>query len=212
MKTSTKTTFHRADKELFSLDTLALASALIGCRLVTEREGVRTSGLIVETEAYGGASDPAAHSYRGETPRTEVMFREAGHIYVYFIYGVHYCVNIVSEQRGIAGAVLIRALMPDENSEIMVTRRGVKATDALARGPGNVCKAMGIELSLNGEYAPESSKVWVEIPMPKPSYSILKSPRIGISKARELPWRFYVADCPYVSKGPMAPAHMTTQS
>jgi len=203
MKCLPNTTFQRADKELFALETLHLAHALIGCRLVTTIEGVRSSGIIVETEAYGGAKDPAAHSFRGETPRTQVMFKEAGHVYVYFIYGVHYCVNIVSEREGTAGAVLLRALIPDENREKMQERRGGAANDAVARGPGNLCKALGIDLSLNGEYAPESEKIWVEAPRDPLPLPILRSPRIGISKAKELPWRFYLANCASVSKGPV---------
>lgn len=202
MKCIPNTTFQRAGKELFALETLHLAHTLIGCRLVTAVEGVRSSGIIVETEAYGGAEDPAAHSFRGETPRTQVMFKKAGHIYVYFIYGVHYCVNVVSEREGTGGAVLLRALLPDEGRERMQERRGRMEGDALAKGPGNLCKAMGIDLSLNGEYAPESERIWIEEPRDPLPLPILRSPRIGISKAKELPWRFYLSGCPSVSKGP----------
>jgi DNA-3-methyladenine glycosylase len=190
---------HRAPISFFVGDTLDMARALLGTRLVTTVQGRRTSGTIVEVEAYRGIDDAAAHSCRGRTQRNSVMFEAAGHVYVYLIYGLHHCVNIVTEEEGEGAAVLIRALEPDEGIEWMRERRGDVAWERLLQGPGNVCRGMGIDLGLSGEYLPASEKIWIETPEPSPQHEISTSTRIGITKAVDLPWRFYLPHSSAVS-------------
>lgn len=176
-------------------DSLLAARSLLGCRLVhTSSEGI-TSGYIVETEAYH-ASDEASHSFRGPTPRTAVMFGPAGYLYVYFTYGMHFCINVVTGPEGNGQAVLIRALQPLDGLELMKMRRGTDKN--LTNGPGRLAQAMGIDLSYNGENLLEQSGVWLE-PGFKPT-AIMSSRRIGITKAVEKPWRFFVGDNPFVSR------------
>jgi DNA-3-methyladenine glycosylase len=147
-------------------------------------------GRIVETEAYLGPHDLAAHSARGRTARTEVMFGPPGHAYVYFIYGMHYCLNFVTEPEGHGSAVLIRALEPVENLE------------SSAKGPGLVCRAMGVDRTFNGHDL--LSDDFFAAPAPRPKrFQVVKRPRIGVAYAgawAEKPLRFYVKDNPFVSR------------
>ena len=136
----------RLPRSFFARDTLAVAPALLGQRLVRYANGQQLSGLIVETEAYRGQDDEASHAYR-RTPRSAVMYGLPGHAYVYFIYGVHHCLNAVTEPEGQPGAVLIRAILPVEGIEIMRGRRAGIADDQLANGPGKLCMALGINRS-----------------------------------------------------------------
>ena len=175
-----------------------VAPRLLGCRLVRELDGVELSGRIVETEAYS-QDDIASHSYRGETPRTKVMFGPPGFLYVYFTYGMHYCCNVVTGQAGHGSAVLIRALEPLRGQAAMSRNRHDLKGEALTNGPAKLCQALGIEKSFNGH---DLHKVPFRL-MLEPSVKqtdIIQTTRIGISRGQDVPWRFYIKGNPYVSK------------
>ena len=176
-----------------------MARGLLGCRLVRVVGGRRLSGVIVETEAYRGRGDPASHAYPGRTARNAVMFGEAGHAYVYFSYGFHYCLNVTTEGAGKPGAVLFRALEPLEGALKMVENRGAKGGDHIADGPGKLTQALRIDKSLNGEDLVASHRLFVESGA-KPA-RIRRSERIGISRATERKWRFFIANNEFVSSG-----------
>ena len=171
-------------------DTLLVARELLGMHLVHDDGSGRRVGRIVETEAYMGPEDLAAHSARGRTPRTEVMFGPPGHSYVYFIYGFWYCMNIVTARKGVPHAVLLRALEPVEG----ITDR--------TWGPGLLCRAMGIDRALNGTDL-RADRLWVERPSARVGpVRIRSSPRIGVDYAgswAKRPWRFFDSASPYVS-------------
>ena len=170
-----------------------MARALIGVHLVHDDGTSRRRGRIVETEAYQGPRDLAAHSARGRTPRTEVMFGPPGHAYVYFIYGFWNCLNVVTGRSGVPHAVLLRALEP------------LDGLSARTWGPGLLCRALGIDRRLNGADLC-GTVLWLEPPPPRaPSPRIARSTRIGIDYAGEWaqrPWRFFERDSPYVSTAP----------
>lgn len=182
----------RLPHNFYLQDTLTVARELLGMQLV-HRIGARVRvGRIVETEAYQGPGDRAAHSSRGRTARTEVMFGPAGHAYVYFIYGFWHCVNVVTAAEGVPHAVLLRALEP------------VQGISERTCGPGLLCRAMDIDRTLNGADLC-SGPLWIErSPHPSP-VRIGRSPRVGVDYAgpwAKRPWRFFDRDCPHVSKGP----------
>jgi DNA-3-methyladenine glycosylase len=158
-----------------------------------------TAGRIVETEAYLGTGDLAAHSAHGETARTKVVFGPPGHAYVYFIYGMYDCLNVVVEPEGVAGAVLIRALEPVEGIEEMKSRRGVAKLEQLANGPGKLTRAMGITMRHNGTDLIRGP-ITVHPPGKESRFEIAVSPRIGITKSPDLPLRFYIKDNRFVSR------------
>jgi DNA-3-methyladenine glycosylase len=178
-----------------------VARDLIGC---TVKHG-RTSGLIVETESYH-VDDPACHAYTGLTPRTRVLFGPPGHAYVYRSYGVHALLNFVAEPDGDAAAVLIRALEPLEGVALMRRRRGVDDVKQLCSGPGKLTQSLGIWLDLNGvrlDHGP------IEVHERSPEHcdpEVVTGPRVGISRATELPWRFSLAGSRYVSRPLPRPA------
>ena len=139
----------------FARDTLTVAKELVGCVLqVTGLDGGEVSGRIVEVEAYQGEGDPASHAGRGRTPRSEIMFGPPGYAYVYIIYGMHHCLNFVTETEGTAGAVLVRALEPLSGIELMAAQRGLDPATArdrdLTGGPGKLCQALGVDRAWNG--------------------------------------------------------------
>jgi DNA-3-methyladenine glycosylase len=157
--------------------------------LIHDDGGTRRVGRIVETEAYQGPEDLAAHSSRGRTPRNDVMFGAPGHAYVYFIYGFWYCVNVVTREEGVPHAVLLRALEPVED-----------ITDK-TWGPGLLCRAMNIDRSLNGTDL-LGTKLWLERPPSPKRVRIARATRIGVDYSgdwAERPWRFFDRDSPYVS-------------
>ena len=159
-------------------------------------------GKIVETEAYVGPHDLACHASKGRTARTEVMFGPPGHAYVYFIYGVYYCLNIVTEEVGHASAVLIRALEPVEGLELMQKKRGTEKIHSLASGPGKLCLAMAIDKALNGADMSRGNVLYVE-DRGEPRPKILATPRIGVDYAgkwKDKPWRFLIRGSEFVSK------------
>jgi DNA-3-methyladenine glycosylase len=181
------------------------APLLLGCYLVRQTPAGRIKLKIVETEAYH-QDDPASHSFRGQTPRTAPMFEAGGRLYVYFTYGMHYCVNIVVGQKGVGEAVLLRAAEPIEGIEIMLKNRygtqfsHLAAVRGLCNGPGKLAQAMGIfDTSLSGKILNKSS-ILLEAGQPVEPSDMISAPRIGITKAVEQPWRFYIKNNPYVSK------------
>ena len=176
---------------------MAAAQRLLGCILVRELDGQRLEARIVETEAYH-QSDAASHSYKGRTPRTDIMFGPAGFVYVYFTYGMHYCMNVVTGPEGEGSAVLIRALQPLTGQAVMEKRRrmgGVTATN----GPAKLCQALGIDRSMNGHDL-RKPPFMLRVQPPVPAADIVQTTRIGISRAKDQPWRFYIAGNPYVSR------------
>jgi DNA-3-methyladenine glycosylase len=183
----------RLDRTFYSRSTLVVARELIGMHLVRRDQSGLRIGRIVETEAYQGPHDLAAHSSRGLTPRTAVMFGPPGHAYVYFIYGFWNCLNVVTQAEGIPHAVLLRALEP------------VSGINDKTWGPGLLCRAMNIDRSLNGADLC-GDVLWIEKPagvtrVPR----IQRSTRIGVDYAGEWakrPWRFFDRDSPYVSTAP----------
>jgi DNA-3-methyladenine glycosylase len=162
-------------------------------------EGV-SGGVIVETEAYLSAIDPAAHGYLRPTPRTRIMYGPPGFAYIYFSYGMHCCLNISTEPEGMGAAVLIRAIEPAVGLDLIRQRRGeALALRDLARGPGRVCAALGLTLAENG-IALTGDTLWLDDqPGLAPGAVIATSPRVGISVGTDLPWRWYLAGSPYVS-------------
>jgi DNA-3-methyladenine glycosylase len=183
------------NREFFDRSVHEVARDLIGCRLAVGE----TAGLIVETEAYE-ASDPACHAYIGRTARNEVLFGPPGHAYVYFSYGIHSLLNFVTEPEGTASAVLIRALEPTEGIELMRERRGREKVEELCSGPGKLTEALGVDLSLNGADLFEPP---FELSSPAGEWAdaeVVTGPRIGITKAAELPWRYCVAGNRHVSR------------
>jgi DNA-3-methyladenine glycosylase len=177
--------------ELASLlagDVLSVAESLLGWTLESRVDDVVTAVTITETEAYAGPDDPASHAYRGLTPRNEVMFGPAGMLYVYLSYGIHWCMNVVVGERGMPHAVLLRGGEPTEGLATMVTRRS-RETD-LANGPGKLCQALGVSGLLDGTDLRTGAVRLV--PGPGIGDRIVKTtPRIGISKAVERPWRYF---------------------
>ncbi|MBI4517240.1 MAG: DNA-3-methyladenine glycosylase [Deltaproteobacteria bacterium] len=184
-------------RRFFARDALTLAQALLGAVLVHEAPDGTAAGRIVEAEAYRGPEDRAAHSYGGRrTPRNEVMYGPAGHAYVYFIYGMHYCFNVVAAGRDQPEAVLIRALEPLAGVELMRARRGVNEAmppAALARGPANLCRALGIDRRLNGANL-LSGPLRIERGAALATERIVAATRVGVAYAGEHAlrlWRFY---------------------
>lgn len=168
------------------------ARELIGWRLyVREQDGSLTGGKIVETEAYTG-EDMASHSYRGQTPRNEVMFGPAGRIYIYFTYGMHWCMNIVTGQKGQGEAVLIRAIIADKNLNLVQARRGDKPSQELTNGPAKVCQALGVNGSDNG--ARLNQKRFLLLPPNGPRPKFMATKRIGIKSDTHRLWRFIAKD------------------
>jgi DNA-3-methyladenine glycosylase len=190
-------------RPFFARYTPDVAKDLLGCLLVRRVGGKTLSGRIVEVEAYRGSDDPASHSYHGATKRSSIMFREAGHVYVFFSYGNHWCLNFTTEEEGQPGAVLIRALEPIEGVEEMARNRGVSEVAKLTNGPGKLTKALSIDGSFNGEDLVKSRRLYVlgrEEPV-----RVGASARIGISRGLEQQWRFFVEGNPFVSKGNASP-------
>jgi DNA-3-methyladenine glycosylase len=180
-------------------DVLTVAPQLLGWELISHAGGAETGGRIVEVEAYHGAIDPASHAYRGLTPRTAPMFEAGGGVYVYLSYGIHTCLNLVTGPSGEAQAVLVRALEPTRGLDIMATRRRTTDLRRLARGPGSLGQALGITLALSGSRL--GGVLSLQPPTtPAEAGAIMAGPRIGIKKAAGNPWRFYLADSPFVSR------------
>lgn len=177
-------------RSFYDRDTALVARELLGKHLVHVSDGVERIGRIVEVEAYLGPHDLAAHSARGLTPRTQVMFGPPGHAYVYLIYGMYYCMNVVTQPEGVASAVLLRALEPVQN------------VDGRTQGPGLLCRAMHIDKRLNGHDL-LSDDFYIAPPDRAERFTVVRRPRIGVDYAGR--WakrllRFYIKGNPFVSR------------
>ncbi|MGC4019156.1 MAG: DNA-3-methyladenine glycosylase [Muricomes sp.] len=196
-------------REFYNKDSLIVARELLGKVLVHEVNGQRLAARIVETEAYRGVEDKAAHSYGGRrTPRVEVMYGGPGVSYVYFIYGMYYCFNVVTHEEGVPQAVLIRALEPVSGIELMAQNRYKKPHEKLTKsqitgltsGPGKLCGALLIDKTLNGEDLC-GNRLYIESGQEE-NFTVVSSKRVGIpntGEAKDYLWRFYIEDNKYVS-------------
>jgi DNA-3-methyladenine glycosylase len=175
-----------------------MAKRLLGCHLNRTFAHQKVVCMIVETEAYDEL-DPASHSYRGITPRNSVMFEEAGHLYVYLSYGIHRCMNIVTGPEGHASATLIRAVEPENGLELIKANRpNVRKEKMLTNGPGKLCEALAIGLECNGHDLTKEP-ITLSLDEPLAPSQIAVSTRIGITRAMDRKWRFYIKDNPFVS-------------
>jgi DNA-3-methyladenine glycosylase len=179
-------------REFFARGVHDVAPELIGCTLLVDGAG----GPIVEVEAYDH-EDPASHGFSGQTARNRSMFGPPGHAYVYRSYGIHWCLNLVCEEEAVAAAVLLRALEPVEGIEQMRARRGVDDVRLLCSGPGRLCQALGVTFEHDG------------LPLDRPPFElraregvpeIVSGPRVGITRAADLPWRYGLEGSPYLSR------------
>jgi DNA-3-methyladenine glycosylase len=189
----------------YARDTEKVARDLLGTILISTIGGKRTSGRIVETEAYVGPHDPASHGAEriGKTQRNVSMFGAPGIAYVYRIYGVHWCLNAVTHEEKYPAAVLIRALEPIDGIDIMMRRRFGKYVAGKERqllsGPGKLAAALSIDAAADG-HALDRTPLWIEKGTPVPRRAIVAGPRIGITKAADWPLRFCIRDCAWLSR------------
>jgi DNA-3-methyladenine glycosylase len=187
-------------RAFYQRPTVQVARDLVGKTLVRNVSGRRLAGVIVETEAYGHADDPASHAHRGMTGRNSVMFGPAGMAYVYFTYGNHYCVNVSARDGALAGAVLIRSVEPVDGIATMKRLRGMDDVYLLASGPGRLTQAMKITRAHNGmDMTSRGSGIFIE---DGPARRVVSTTRIGISRAVEKEWRFFDPASPFVSRRP----------
>lgn len=186
------------DFSLLRTSAESAAKRLLGAIIERELDGGTVRCRVVETEAYD-QTDAASHSYKGRTPRTDVMFGPAGFLYVYFTYGMHYCCNVVVGEGGEGAAVLIRAVEPIGDDAPLHRRRGGKEGIELTNGPAKACQALGIDKELNGHWLGEAPLRLV-LQSPVPDEHIVTMTRIGIKNAVDVPWRFYIKGNKYVSR------------
>ena len=185
-------------REFYERDTIEVAHALLGKVLTHESKKGTASGRIVEVEAYLGKNDPGSHAYRRITPRNKLMFGQPGLAYVYFVYGNHFLFNAVTEEKGKAGAVLIRALEPLQGIELMWDRRKCRDMRMLTNGPGKLAQALGITKAENGS---DLTKGPIKILNGREQkFKIVSCTRIGIKQGSEDLLRFYIAGNEFVSK------------
>jgi DNA-3-methyladenine glycosylase len=198
------TSTHKLPEEFYKSNALTLAQGLLGKKLVCVGPGGLTSGYIVETEAYMGAVDRAAHTYEmHRTKRTDVLFGTGGLAYVYLIYGIYYCMNVSANLDNFPEAVLIRALEPVDGIELMKQRRNTEKLQNLCSGPGKLCAALGISKEHNG-FNLGGDTLYIEETDNSTAFGkIARSPRVNIDyagQARDYPWRFYYESNSHVSK------------
>ena len=196
---------HPLPRNFYARPTRTVARELLGCRLVRQIDGTRLSGVIVEAEAYIGESDLACHAKSGKTQRTAVMYGHAGFAYVYFTYGMHWMLNVVTEEKDFPAAVLLRAIQPLEGIEEMQRLRGGKDLRLLGKGPACLTQALGITRAENGlDLCTHDSGLWIEQGETIPKRHVTTSPRVGLGNTPEpwlsKPWRYAVAGSPFVSK------------
>jgi len=188
----------------FARDTLMVARDLLGRRLVRLVDGNRLTGTIVETEAYVGEGDEASHASPGLTRRNASMYGPPGHAYVYLIYGIHHCFNVVTEREGFPAAVLIRALEPLDGLDVMRRRRGGRVDEELTAGPGRLCEALAIDLQLNGaDLCSPEARLFLEAGLPVRDEDVVAGPRINVrgdEAAVRAPWRFHIRANRHVSR------------
>jgi len=186
-------------KSFYLQPVLTVARDLLGAKLVRDLDGERISGIICETEAYDSSHDLACHARNGKTQRNAVMFGEAGLAYVYFTYGMHWCMNAVTGPEGYAAAVLLRAIFPLEGKQIIQTHRGKAAPKNWTNGPAKLTQALTIRGSENGlDLTDPTSGLWIESKLNIPDSLVQRGPRIGIPNVpepwRSKPWRFWVKE------------------
>ena len=189
----------RLAASFYAQDTVQVARELVGKRLVRLDGDRRIAGVITETEAYRGEEDLACHCRAGQTPRTVVMYGPPGKAYVYFVYGMHWLLNFVTEKEGYPGAVLIRAIYPEEGLDLIAKRRNGKPQKQWADGPAKLCQALGIDGGFNGaDTCREDALIFIETGIEVPAALIQKTPRVGLEKVpepwRSKPWRFVLTD------------------
>jgi DNA-3-methyladenine glycosylase len=189
------------DREELAGDVLDAAARLLGCSIVADTPQGTVAARLVEVEAYRGADDPASHSFRGPTPRNAVMFGPAGHLYVYFVYGMHFCVNISCLEDGEAGAVLLRAGEVVSDLPVARARRpSARRDNDLARGPARLASLLGLGREHNGvDVTDPASPVRVLAAPPVDPALVRSGPRVGVAAAHDLPWRFWLDGSPAVS-------------
>jgi DNA-3-methyladenine glycosylase len=188
------------DRARLEQPALLVAPALLGALLVSTVDDLEVVARITEVEAYEGAEDPASHAYRGRTSRNGVMFGEAGHLYCYFVYGMHWCANVICGPDGIAAGILLRGAQLVSGEAIARSRTGAAAARPalLARGPARLAKCLGLSGQHTGmDLLAESSVVRLEVRPPLQPY--LTGPRVGVASAADRPWRFWLPDEPSVS-------------
>ena len=182
-------------RDELAVDPLIAARLLLGCVLVAGPVAVR----LVEVEAYRGMDDPASHCYRGRTDRNAVMFGPAGHLYVYFVYGMHFCANVVSLIDGVPGAVLLRAGEVIDGVDTAWERRpAARSAAELAKGPARLTSVLGLDRTANGLDLTDPASP-VRLYAGDPVTEVRTGPRVGVAAAMEVPWRFWVAGSPAVS-------------
>lgn len=194
----------RLPREFYARDTLTVARDLLGKHLVRLDNGVRLAGRITEVEAYISEDDRASHASPGPTARNAPMYGPPGYTYIYLIYGIHHCLNVVTERPGFPAAILIRALEPLEGLAIIQQRRGPQHPSTnLTCGPGRLCAALNIDRSLNAcDLCAPDALLWIEDAAPLPEAQVARSPRIGVrgdQAALDARWRFYIRDSAWVS-------------
>ncbi|HEX4251298.1 MAG TPA: DNA-3-methyladenine glycosylase [Pseudonocardia sp.] len=182
-------------------DVLDASYRLLGCTLEADTEDGPVAVRLVEVEAYRGADDPASHSYRGPTPRNAVMWGPAGHLYMYFVYGMHYCANVTCMTDGVAGGILLRAGEVVSDLQLAHARRPAARRDAdLAKGPARLAALLGLGREQYGlDLTDPASPVRLYAGEPVPRSSVSSGPRVGVTTARTRPWRFWLTDSPAVS-------------
>ncbi|HEU4355434.1 MAG TPA: DNA-3-methyladenine glycosylase [Actinomycetota bacterium] len=197
----------RLPRSFFARSPTEVAPDLLGRVLVRVLpDGVRLAARLVETEAYE-EHDPASHSYRGRTARTEVMFGPPGHLYVYFTYGMHYCMNVVVGRDGQGAAVLLRAAEPIEGLAAMAERRGTDDARRLCSGPARMAQAFGIEREANGTDLVGGAAMRLHEGHPVPPKAVVRTSRVGVTVGTGRPWRYIVRGDPFLSPG--RPARIT---
>lgn len=197
--------------EFYARPAEEVARDLLGCRIVSEADEGLSVAEIVETEAYVGPHDEASHAAErfGRTARNDIMFGRPGLAYVYLIYGMHWCLNTVTDQEGYPAAVLVRAAAPIDGVEVMRERRPGRSDDELMRGPGNLCRALGVDGTFNGHDLAVPPLIITGGVM-IPDAAVLRGPRVGISRAVDHPLRFWLRGSRAVSASRTAPTPRTT--
>lgn len=181
-------------RRFYARGSVEVAHDVVGRVMVRELDGARLLGRIVEAEAYA-PTDPASHSFRGPTPRNTTMFGPPGHAYVYLSHGIHHCLNLTT---GGAAAVLVRALEPLDGIDEMVRRRGLAEHRLLCAGPGRLCQALGITLGEDGQDLTRRDGLWLAAG--DPAEAVMATPRVGLTVAVDIPWRFVEEGTRYASR------------
>jgi DNA-3-methyladenine glycosylase len=196
--------------DLLAGPALDVAPALLGAVLTSRSSEGLVAVRLTEVEAYAGEDDPGSHAFRGPTRRNEVMFGPPGRVYVYFTYGMHYCMNVVCGPAGTAAAVLLRGGEVVEGADLAHVRRPGSSARDLARGPARLCKALGVDSAHNGALLGGGLLDLIPAPSPRPESAVRTGPRVGLRLAADRPWRFWIDGEPSVSTyRPAAPRRRT---